>query len=67
MKSNIELKEMREILRLTQAELATILGVCQSHICKIEKGRHRMTENMTRAIEELCDLQLFREENGNEK
>lgn len=67
MKSDIALKEMRNILRLTQAELATILGVHQSHICKIEKGKHCMTENMTKAIEGLCDLQLSQEENGNEK
>ncbi|OHB72091.1 MAG: hypothetical protein A2W23_08630 [Planctomycetes bacterium RBG_16_43_13] len=67
MNSDIELKEMRRILRLTQAELATILGVNQSHICKIEKGKHSMTKNMTRAVEELCDLRLYQGENGNEK
>lgn len=47
---NERLKAVRKALKLTQKEFATKLGMTDSGISKIEKGRAQLTEQLIRSI-----------------
>ena len=50
-KNTSYLKNIRRTFKLTQKELADILDVSQSLICKIERGERVLTENLRNSCE----------------
>lgn len=49
-----KLKELREKLIISQAELAELIGVSFATVNRWENGRHEPTLKAKRAIKDLC-------------
>jgi len=54
MNYKILVKKLREILIITQVELAVLLGVSFASINRWETGKHEPTTKIKRKIVELC-------------
>lgn len=47
---NVDVRAIRVFNGLTQKELAEKLGMSQPHLCDIENGRRRVTEDMRKRL-----------------
>lgn len=52
------IQELRKVCRLTQAQLAEIIGIDEKHMSKIECGRHFPSLELLNKIAEALDKSL---------
>jgi transcriptional regulator with XRE-family HTH domain len=51
-----ELKKIRQVYHMSLTEMSELLGVSAGHLCHIEKGRYRLTEDVKRRLIERLEL-----------
>ncbi len=49
------LRKLRRMQELTQAELGNLIGLSRQHIYNLEKGKNELTESMIRKICEVLE------------
>jgi DNA-binding XRE family transcriptional regulator len=46
----------RKALRLTQAQFGAMVGICQPHVCNIEKGTYKPSDELRTRVDKLCGI-----------
>lgn len=54
--NNFDINTIRKMLKLTQSELASIIGVSQSLMSRVERGERTLTADMVQLVKELLIL-----------
>jgi transcriptional regulator with XRE-family HTH domain len=52
----IVLRKIRDFYELSLAEMCELLGVSESHLCRVENGERPVTERMVRNLRDEIDL-----------
>jgi transcriptional regulator with XRE-family HTH domain len=54
----ITIKHIREEKRIRQKELASAIGISQSHLSKIENGTHKIDADLLKPIADFLQVSL---------